>query len=107
MNTNYGKIPTRVVTSSLKRLTGKVFKILPMREEGCDTLDSYVENLLRELINTKSLVLELQDDGEFLSLLSTLKGLADNDIDVDVCRSDVFKCTNIIDKMIDNLKRKG
>lgn len=107
MNTKYGEIPNQVIISSLVRLKGKVFKILPMREEKCETLDLYVDNLIRELVNTKNLVNELQDDGEFLSLLSTLKGLSDNNIDVNICRSDVFKCMDIIKKMIDNLYKGG
>lgn len=107
INTKYGEIPTDVLISSLNRLTGKVFKILPMREENCDTLDEYVKNLLRELINTKSLIRSLKDEGDLLSLLSTLEGMTSNDVDLDICRSDVFKCMGIIKKMIDNLSEGG
>lgn len=104
MKTKYGHIPNQVIISSLERLTGKVFKILPMREEGCNTLDEYVSNLLRELINSKELIESLQFEGELFSLISTLEGLAHNDIDLTVCRSDVFKSIDIIKKMVGNLK---
>lgn len=107
MMTKYGSIPSNVVLVSLDRLTGKVFKILPMREEECNTLDEYVSNLLRELINTKELVLTLQRDEEFLSLLSTLEGLSHNDIDLQVCKSDVFKCIEIIKKMSYKISKGG
>lgn len=104
MKTKYGILPDQVIISSLERLTGKVFKILPMREENCNTLDEYVGNLIRELINTKSLVESIQFEGELLSLISTLEGLADNEVDLCVCRSDVFKSIDIIKKMVGNLK---
>jgi hypothetical protein len=107
MDTKYGTIPDQVIISSLERLTGKVFKILPMREEECNTLDEYVENLLRELINTKNLITSLQFEEELLSLISTLEGLTNNDIDISICRSDVFKAMSIIKKMVGNLKGGG
>jgi hypothetical protein len=105
METKYGTIPNQVVICSLERLTGKVFKILPMREEECKTLDEYVGNLIRELINSKSLIVNLQFEGELLSLICTLEGLTDNEIDISVCKSDVFKSIDIIKKMVGNLKR--
>lgn len=104
MQTKYGSIPDQVIISSLNRLLGKVYKILPMREEECKTLDEYISNLIRELVNTKSLIESLQFEGELLSLLSTLEGLTDNDIDFTLFRSDVFKSMDIIKKMIGNLK---
>jgi hypothetical protein len=104
MDTKYGCIPDQVIISSLNRLTGKVYKILPMREEKCNTLDEYVVNLLRELINTNSLIESLQFEGDLLSLISTLEGLINNDIDITVCKSDVFKSLGIIKKMVRNLK---
>jgi hypothetical protein len=104
MKTKYGNLPNQVIISSLDRLTGKVFKILPMREEDCRTLDEYVSNLIRELINTKSLIENLKFEGELLSLISTLEGLTDNDINLSVCKSDVFKSIDIIKKMVGNLK---
>lgn len=104
MDTKYGNIPDITVIKSLKRLTGKVFKILPMREESCDTLDEYVLNLTRELVGTEGLVNDLKFNEELISLISTLHVLADNDVDIDVCRSDVFKSIDIIKKMIDYLE---
>jgi hypothetical protein len=104
MKTKYGTIPDQVIISSLERLTGKVYKILPMREEKCNTLDEYVSNLLRELVNTEQLINNLQFEGELLSLIGTLEGLADNEIDISVCRSDVFKSMDIIKKMVGRLK---
>lgn len=104
MKTKYGNIPNQVIISSLERLTGKVFKILPMREEDCKTLDEYVSNLLRELINSHEIIENIKFEGELFSLISTLEGLADNEIDITVCKSDVFKSIEIIKKMIGNLK---
>lgn len=104
MKTKYGSIPDQVVISSLERLKGKVYKILPMREEKCITLNEYIESLIRELVNTESLIVSLQFEGELLSLISTLEGLTDSTIDFQTFRSDVFKSLDIIKKMVGNLK---
>jgi hypothetical protein len=104
MKTKYGTIPNQVIISSLQRLTGKVYKILPMKEEGCKTLDEYVSNLLRELINSKELIENLQFEGELFSLISTLEGLTNKEVDLTTYRSDVFKSLGIIKKMVGRLK---
>lgn len=104
MNTKYGKLPNEVIVASLKRLVGKVYKILPMREEKCETLDEYVGNLLRELINHKELVESLKYEEELMSLINTLEGLKDNELEFSVFRSDVLKSLGIIKKMIGNIE---
>lgn len=104
MNTKYGNIPNQLVISSLERLTGKVYKILPMREEGCNTLDEYIENLLRELISHKELVDELKYEGELLSLINTINALIGQD-NFDEFRSDVLKALGIIKNTIKRIKR--
>jgi len=105
MNTKYGKLPNEVVVTSLKRLVGKVYKILPMREEKCETLDEYVENLLRELINHKELIEHLKYEEELMSLINTLEGLKNNELEFSIFRSDVLKSLSIIKKMIGNIER--
>jgi len=110
MMTKYGDIPNNTVVVSLERLVGKVYKILPMREENCDTLDEYIENLLRELVSQRRLIDNLKHQSDLLSLISTLESVKDNstnDENFQEFRSDVLKSLNIIKKMIVDLKREG
>jgi len=110
MMTKYGDIPNNTVVVSLERLVGKVYKILPMREENCDTLDEYIENLLRELVSQRRLIDNLKHQSDLLSLISTLESVKDNSINDEKFqefRSDVLKSLNIIKKMIIDLKREG
>lgn len=93
MITEYGEIKDVDVEAYLKRLIGRIFKIIPMHEEGYKTLDIYVENLLRELIGNSNILL----GDELLAVTGTLKGLQlDNH---KLLKSDVFKALDIIDRV--------
>lgn len=103
METKYGSLANQHIILCLDDYVNKVFKILPMREEGCKTLDKYIASLLREFIGNHSLVKGLQYEPEFLSLIGILENLAMNDVSFEVFRSDVFKSIAIIKKMQMNL----
>jgi hypothetical protein len=104
MNTKYGNIPDQLVISYLERLTGKVYKILPMKEEKCNTLDEYIENLLRELISNKDVIEEQKYEGDMMTLINTMNALIGQEC-FDEFRSDVLKSLNIIKKMKKSFKR--
>jgi hypothetical protein len=99
MKTKYGYIPEESVISYLERLKGKVYKILPMKEEKCPTLDEYISNLIRELVSTSEVIESLKYEGDLLSLISTLDGLIGQE-DFKAFRSDVLKSMTIIKKMV-------
>ena len=105
MITKYGEIPNKLVRSSLKRYIGKTYKILPMTEEECETVDVYVSSLLKEIIGNYKLLDDLKYEGEFLSLIGTLQSLEKNNMDLDECKQDVFKAIDIIKKMIKRIDR--
>lgn len=88
----------------MERLIGKVYKILPMKEEGCETLDQYISNLLRELVSNKDLMNDLKFEGELLSVINTLHGLIEQE-NFEEFRSDVLKSLGIIKNIIKRLKR--
>ena len=43
MKTKYGDIPNEMIVNYKQRLIDKVFKILPMKEEGWDTWNLYMK----------------------------------------------------------------
>ena len=88
-----------VVCKYIKALVGQFYKILPIKESGEPSLSKYMESLQRELIGCKDLILRINDDELYLSLLSILEYLIDNDVSVDVVRSEVFKAINICKKL--------
>lgn len=91
-----------VLTNYLCNLVNLFFKILPLRESGQSTLGTYMASLQAELSGCKSLVVALHEDSMYLSLLSILQHLIDNqDDDVSVFKREVFKAISICNKLRD------
>ncbi len=85
----------------LNFLINRVYKILPISESEPVTLKSYLDSLVLELLGSKDLILKLKKDASFLSLIATLQSLSENQYSHNVIRSEVFKCIDIIKKLID------
>lgn len=94
----YGTVSEKTLEQYKQKLTGRVFKILPMREEGCDTLSIYIESLLYELLGNKTLIEDFDKNSDFLSLLGTLENLKDEN-DLKTIKREVFKCLELIKKI--------
>lgn len=94
------EISREVVTKRADELVNQFYKILPLRENGSETLSQYAESLLREMLGMKALLVEWKDDGQYLSLLGILQYIVDNpSCDVAKVKSDVFKAINIIKRL--------
>jgi hypothetical protein len=98
MKKKYGEVANETIISSLDRLIAKVFKALPLKEESCETLDEYLEGLVRELIGTTEVTSKLGNHGEFLTVISTIQSLIKQDVYKDY-RKDVLKCVNLVRKI--------
>lgn len=103
MKTLYGELPESMLVSYMDELTNGIFKILPMREELCPTLSKYIESLLRELHGGENLIHLLSDNANYLKLMNTLQNLLVVD-DLEIYRSDVFKCLSIVKKIRSSLE---
>lgn len=101
MITNYGDIPNENMSQYFNYLVGKTFKILPLFEENSPTLTAYIKSYQRELIGGKQLFKQLADEPKFITLLLTIEYLANGEYDHDTCKSEVLKCTNIINDIND------
>ena len=78
----------------LMRLTNQIWKLIPMRENN----ELWVEHLNTVIAEISGLYEILDLDG--LILLSKLEGLKYNNIDFMTYRSSVFKCINILNKVL-------
>lgn len=98
METKYGVINSGQVDAYLAKLINRVFKIIPMNEERCLTLESYTESLVREIFGNSKIFL-----GEELFIVSgTLKGL--NYESHKQLKSDIFKMIDLIDRARERVK---
>lgn len=83
----------------INKLTDRFFKILPLKEEGCTTLNIYMRKLQSELLGSKKLVLVLNDDECFLSLIAILQFLMDSDCSIEQTKEEVFEAIYLCEKI--------
>ena len=103
--TVYGEtIPADMLTNRLEKLTNQFYKILPLRENGVETLPEYMKSLMAEMLGAKDLIDALRNDAIYLTLLSILSYLISYDCDVDTVRREVFKALSLIKKITDKYK---
>ena len=100
MRTNYNtELSDEMIRDRLAVMVNQFYKILPIKEESESTLTQYMKSLQRELLGCKALMTALDNDSQYLSLLSILQYLIENDCDVATVRSDVFKAISIVKKL--------
>lgn len=92
-------IPNEMVGNYLGGLVNQFFKILPIKESGEPSLKEFMSSLQLELIGFKDLMSELKNDSMYLSLLSILQYLIDNDCETGIVRREVFKAISICKKL--------
>lgn len=96
---------TSIVSNNLKHnyfgyLVNSFFKILPIRETKPETLETYMDSLLCELIGCKELSDFVEDDACLAQLIGTLNYLVNNqDCSLKVLRREVFKAINICNRL--------
>lgn len=85
-------------------LVPRFFKILPLFEEKNEGLQSYVESLVFEMHGLYWTIEEIQANGNYLSLLSTLESICD---EISICdensqsiiKREVFRSIEIIKQL--------
>lgn len=93
------ELPAEVIQRHLQSLIGRFYKILPIKESGEPSLNKYMDSLQREMLGCHSLIVALNYDELYLSLLSVLQYLIENDCDTDIVRYEVFKAIDTCKKL--------
>lgn len=90
-------ISMKAVEKDLNRITNRIFKLLPSREEGSDW-QTPLKNLIVEIGGLASL---LYDQTDLLLLLCKLEGLLvmAEEIDFLVFRATIFECLGLVNKV--------
>ena len=95
----YGLLPKENFCKYFEFLINNTYKILPLKEEKSDTLKSYLESYLRELIGNQELVSVLVDEPKFITVLNTMQFLISEEYSDKVCKKEVFKCIRILEEI--------
>lgn len=95
-------LPKDLVSNYCKNLVNMFYKILPMKENKEETIQTYMESLMFELVGAKGVMVALRNDALFLSLISILQSMIDQpDCEVTVIKREVFRAISICNKLSD------
>ncbi len=85
----------------LSDLIGKIYKILPMKENSVETLKQYLESLQVELVGVAGLVELLKYDSQYISVMAIIQYFISNynNCDLLTYKREIFKCINLINKI--------
>lgn len=98
----YGLLPRDSFCKYFDYLINKTYKILPLKESNSETLKTYLESYLRELVGNKNLVDMLVDEPKFITVLNIMQFLISEEYSTNICKKEVFKCIHILEEI--NLK---
>lgn len=97
VDSKYGSIPSSSLRKYRKSIIDKVWLLIPLKEEGCATLDSYIERTNRELSGMMNCLVNHEE--YILTVMCLLENLKTED-DFDIYKHDVFRCCELIKKAI-------
>lgn len=92
----YGELSNQSMSNYFNFLVGKLFKIMPLKESGCETLDKYLRSLQKELIGNSQLLSFLKDEPQFISLLNIIQYFIYNDFTSEECSIEVKRAIRIL-----------
>lgn len=87
-------IPDSILVSDVKRLTNQLWKLIPMRENEENWIGQ-LDSLHIEISGLGNLA-KINEDENFLILLSKLEGLRVKDSSFSVYRKTVFECISLL-----------
>lgn len=91
---------TTMLSGYMRSLVNRFFKILPIRESGECSLETYMRSLQAEMLGCKELIVAICEDPEFISLLNILQFLIDNpECSVVTVKREVFRAISICNKL--------
>ena len=84
----------------LKTMIGSIYKILPMYDDNNVTLQDYLDSLYVQLVGASEFYDELKYNQRFYSIINIIQYFRTNEFDKKICKREVLKCTNILDKLL-------
>lgn len=93
-------VQDNLVKNYFHDLVNRFFKILPMRENGEESLPTYMRSLRVELIGGEGLLPELKINSSYLTLMAILEYLIDTpECTVNDVRREVFHAISVCNKL--------
>ncbi|MPL95077.1 hypothetical protein SDC9_41240 [bioreactor metagenome] len=83
----------------VKGLIGKLFKILPLRENEEKSLNEYLDSLWMEMSGAYMTFPILQESSEYVSALNIVGYLTTHSVSPKQCKREVFKAIGLVEKL--------
>lgn len=84
----------------MRSLVDRFFKILPLWEEGEESLPTYLDSMLVELSGFRSMMFALHHDHDFVTLIAIIQYLIDNpETSSHTVKREVFRAISICNKL--------
>lgn len=83
----------------LNSMIGAVYKILPMNDNEDTTLPSHLDSLYVQLVGGAETYPELKYCQYYHSIINIVRYFRTQEYDKRTCKREVFKCTNILDRL--------
>lgn len=84
-------------------LIGKIYKILPLKEESDAGQDvhwaDYISSLSRDMVGACSTFQELRISSDYITVLNVLEYLQAHDVDHRTCKQEVFKMIRLLENL--------
>lgn len=109
INTSSGvQISANLLQKYFENLVNQFFKILPMREDGEESVFVFMRSLQVELLGCQNLIEIFQDDTSYLSLLFILQYLIDTpDCPIEEVKREVFKAISLCERISSSCAGNG
>lgn len=84
----------------LKKLVGRLYKIVPLKEEDSEFVDKYIKGLVDELTGNARIMITCNYDSRIMIIASTLQSIIFCTAHSEY-KSAVFKCIRYTEQLID------
>lgn len=100
------KLDKEKLRAYFKHLVNKTYKILPLKESAIKSgdstmLNSYLDGFARELLGCGILFDLIEKEPRIVSVFCIITYLREEKYDKEVCKSEVFRCIGILNKISD------
>lgn len=95
METKYGELPFSTFEKYRKSIVDKIYILVPLKEQECSTLQTYIERIIRELCGLLEFL--SQQEPYVLTAVCLLENLI-TEKDFITFKHDVFRCCELISR---------
>lgn len=84
----------------LKYMIGSIYKILPLNDENNYGTKDHIDSVAIQLVGSLDTYPELKTNQKYISVVNSINFLRKESFTKRQCRREILRCTNILQKMI-------